>query len=83
MTTYKDVNNQKISFVGQVKTTVKTSKETIELSLLITKAQTAPLMRLDSMQQLTINLSSNNDAIQFHKTKRKNGKENNEIPKRF
>ena len=29
--TYKDVNNQKINFVGQTKATVKTNKETIEL----------------------------------------------------
>ena len=29
--TYKDVNNQKINFVGQTKATVETNKETIEL----------------------------------------------------
>ena len=65
-TTYKDVNNQKFSFTGQTKAMVKTNKETMELPLLITKAQTAPLMGLDWMQQLKINLNSNNDAIQIH-----------------
>ena len=45
--TYKDVNNRKINFVGQTKATVKTNKETIELPLLFTKAQTASLMGLD------------------------------------
>ena len=65
-TTYKDVNNQKISLTGQTKAMVKTNKETMELSLLITKAQTAPLMGLDWMQRLKINLNSNNDAIQIH-----------------
>ena len=56
-TTYKDVNNQKIDFVGQTKATVKTNIETIELTLLITKAQTAPPMGLDWMQRLKISLS--------------------------
>ena len=45
---------------------VKTNKETMELPLLITKAQTALLMGLDWMQRLKINLNSNNDAIQIH-----------------
>ena len=63
---YKDANNRKIDFTGQTKAMVKTNKETMELPLLITKAQTAPLMGLDWMQQLKINLSSNIDAIQIH-----------------
>ena len=65
-TTYKDVTNQKIDFTGQTKAMVKTNKETMELPLLSTKAQIAPLLGLDWMQQLKINLSSNNDAIQIH-----------------
>ena len=65
-TTNKDKNNQKIDFTGQTKAMVKTNKETMELPLLITKAQTAPVMGLDWMQRLKINLSSNNDAIQIH-----------------
>ena len=65
-TTYKDVNNQKISFTGQTIAMVKTNEETMELPLLITKAQTAPLIGLDWMQRLKINLNSNNDAIQTH-----------------
>ena len=48
----KSVNNQKNNFIGQTKATVKTNQETIELPLLITKAQTDPLMELDWMQQL-------------------------------
>ena len=65
-TTYKVVNNQKISFTGQTKAMVKTNKETMELPLIVTKAQTAPLMGLDWMQRLKINLNSNNGAIQIH-----------------
>ena len=65
-TTYKDVNNQKIDFTGQTKAMVKTNKEPKELPLLITKAQTAPLMGLDWMQRLKSKLSSNSDAIQIH-----------------
>ena len=67
--TYKDVNNQKIDFTGQTKAMVKTNKETMELPLLSTKARTAPLMGLDWMQRLKINLSSNNDSIQIHNMK--------------
>ena len=58
----------KNNFAGQTEATVKTIKETIELPLLITKTQTAPLMGLDWMQQrLKINFRSNNDAIQAPK----------------
>ena len=49
-TIYKDLNNRKINFTGQTKATVKTNKETIEVQLLITKTQTAPLMGPDWMQ---------------------------------
>ena len=68
-TTYKDVSNRKIDFVGKTKTTAKTNKETIELPLLITKAQTTPLFGLDWMQRLEINLSANDDAIKVHNIK--------------
>ena len=68
-TTYKDVNNQRVEFSGQTNALVKTNKETFELPLLITKAKTSSLMELDWMQQLKINLSSNNEAIQIHKIK--------------
>ena len=68
-TTYKDVNNQRIEFTGQTNALVITNKETIELPLLITKAKSSPLMGLDWMQRLKINLSSNNEAIQIHNLK--------------
>ena len=45
--TNENVKSQKINFAGQTKTKVKTNKETIELRLLITRAQTAVLMDLD------------------------------------
>ena len=48
-TTREDVNNRKIDLVDEAKATVKTNKETIDLPLFITKAQTAPLMGLDWM----------------------------------
>ena len=60
------MKNQKTNFTGQTKATVKTNKEIFELPLLVTEAQMAPLMGLDWMQRLKINLSSNNDAIQIH-----------------
>ena len=59
-TTYKDVNNQKIEITGQTNALVKINKETIELPPLSTKAKTSPLMGLDYVQRLKINLSSNN-----------------------
>ena len=68
-TTYKDVNTQRIEFTGQTNALVKTNKETIELPLLITKAKTSPILGLDWMQRLKINLSSNNEAIQIHNIK--------------
>ena len=83
-TTYKDVNNQRIEFTGQRNALVKTNKETIELPLLITKAKTSPLMGLDWMQRLKINLSSNNEAIQIHNIKLDNmDKKKNKTPERF
>ena len=48
---------------------MKTDKETIELTLLITKAKTSPLLGLDWMQRQKINLSSNNEAVQIHNIK--------------
>ena len=68
-TTYKDVNNQRIECTGQTNALVKTNKEAIELPLLIMKAKTSPLMGLDWMQRLKINLSSNNGALQIHNFK--------------
>ena len=68
-TTYKDVNNQRIEFTGQTNALVKTNEETFELPLLIRKAKTSPLMGLDWMQRLKINLSSNNEAIQIRNIK--------------
>ena len=49
ITTYKDVNNQKIEIVGQTKTIVKTNKETLNLPLLITRITITPLTGLDWM----------------------------------
>ena len=47
-TNYKDVFDNKIEFVGQTKATVKTSKTTFQLPLLITKANnTINGIRLD------------------------------------
>ena len=52
ISTYRDVNNQNIEFIGQAQATGKTNNETIKLTLLITKATTTPLMGLDWMQRL-------------------------------
>ena len=48
---------------------VETNKEEIEQPLLITKAQTSPLMGLDWIQRLKIKLNSDNDGIQIHNIK--------------
>ena len=68
-TTYKDVNNQKIEFIGQTKAMVKANKEETELPILITKAQTSPLMGLDWLQRLNIKINSDKDGIQIHNIK--------------
>ena len=51
---YKDVNDNKTEFVGQTTTTVKTNKTTLQLQLLITKANITPLIGLDCMKRLQI-----------------------------
>ena len=60
---------QRIEFTRQTNALVKTNEKTIELLLLITKTKTSPLMGLDWMQRLKINLSSNNEAIRIHNIK--------------
>ena len=50
-TDYKDVNDNKIEFVGQTNATVKTNK-TLQLPLLITRANITPLMGLDWKNRL-------------------------------
>ena len=45
----KDVNDNKIEFVGQTKATVKSNKTTLQLPLLNTEANNTPLMGLDRM----------------------------------
>ena len=47
----------------------QSNKETIELPLQITRAETSSLMGLDRMQRLKINVCSNNESIQIHKVK--------------
>ena len=66
ITTFKNVNNQKIDFIGQTKAMVKTNKETLKITLLITRKTTTPLMGLDWMQQLEIHLNTYNRKIQKH-----------------
>ena len=46
-TNYRDVNDNKIDFLGQTKALVKTNSTTLQLPLLITKANITPLMGLD------------------------------------
>ena len=46
---YKDANDNKIEFEGQTTATVKTNKTTLQLPLLITKANITSLMGLDWM----------------------------------
>ena len=63
---YKDVNDNKIEFIGQTNATVKTNTSTLQLPLLITKAKITPLMGLDWMKRLKITINSNTEAIKIH-----------------
>ena len=63
---YKDVNDNKIEFIGQTNATVKTNTTTLQLPLLSTKANITPLMGLDWMKRLKITINSNTEAIKIH-----------------
>ena len=63
---YKDVNDNKIEFIGRTNATVKTNSTTLQLPLLITKANITPLMGLDWMKRLKITINSNTEAIKIH-----------------
>ena len=62
---YKDVDD-KIEFIGQTNATVKTNTTTLQLPLLITKANITPLMGLDWMKRLKRTINSNTEAIKIH-----------------
>ena len=68
-TDYKDVNDNKIEFVGQTNATVKTNKTTLQLPLLITRANITPLLGLDWMKRLEITINSNTEAIKIYHIK--------------
>ena len=68
VTTYREEKNQRIEYSGQTKAVVKTNKTT-ELPLLIPKATTSPLMGLDWMQRLGIQVNADNSEIQILKNK--------------
>ena len=65
-TDYKDVNDNKIEYVGQTNATVKTNKTTLQLPLINTKANITPLMGLDWMKWLEITINPNTEAIKIH-----------------
>ena len=65
-TNYKDVNNNTIEFVGSTEAMVKTNNTTLQLPLLITKANITPLMGLDWMKRLEISLNTTNENIKIH-----------------
>ena len=66
---YKDVNDNKIEFIGQTTATVKTNTTTLQRPLLITKANITPFMGLDWMKRLKITINSNTEAIKIHNIK--------------
>ena len=68
-TNYKDVNNNKIEFRGQTLATVKTNNTTLQLPLLITKANITPLMGLDWMNRLGIALHTTTEDVKIHNIK--------------
>ena len=68
-TNYKDVNDNKIDFLGQTKALVKTNSTTLQLPLLITKTNITPLMGLDWMKRLGILVNTTTDDIKIHNIK--------------
>ena len=68
-TNYKDVNDNRIDFLGQTKVLVKTNNTTLQLPLLITKANILPLMGLDWMKRLGITIKTITDDIEIHNIK--------------
>ena len=65
-TNYKDVNNNTIEFVGSTEAMVRTNNTTLQLSILITKANITPLMGLDWMKRLEISLNTTNENLKIH-----------------
>ena len=68
-TNYKDVNDNKIDFLRQIKALVKTNNTTLQLPLLITKASITLLMGLDWMKRLGITLNTTTNDIKIHNIK--------------
>ena len=68
-TNYKDVNDNKIDFLGQTKALVKTNSTTLQLPQLITRANITPAMGLDWMERLGITLNTTTDDIKIHNIK--------------
>ena len=66
ITTYRDVNNHQIEFIGQTEALVKTNNKTIKLTILITKETTSPFMGLDWKKRLGIHLNTVNSEIKKH-----------------
>ena len=65
-TNYKEVNDNKVDFMGQIKATVKSNSVTLQLPLLITKANITLLMGLDWMKRLGITLNTRTNNIKLH-----------------
>ena len=63
---YKGVNDNKIEFIGQTNATVKTNTTTLQLPLLIKKANITQLMGLDWIKRLKRTIKSNTEAIKIH-----------------
>ena len=68
-TSYKDVNDNKIEFRGQTLATVKLNNTTLQLPLLITKANITPLMGLDWMNRLGIALNTTTENFKIQNIK--------------
>ena len=65
-TDYKDVNVNKIEFIGQINATVKTNTKFLQLTLLNTKANIKSLIGLDWMKRLKTTINSSTKAIKIH-----------------
>ena len=71
-TNYKDVNDNKFEVIEQTKAAVKTNNTTLQLPLLIIKANITPLMGLEWMKRFGIALNATTDSIKIHNIKMDN-----------
>ena len=82
-TDYKDVNDNKIEFVGQTNAMVKTNTTSLQLPLLITKANKTQLMGLDWLKRLKKSINPVTEAIKIHNIRMNENEKSPKVEKRI